>query len=139
MLLAGDIGGTKTNLAIFSVKDELRTPLKEETLPSARYASLAELIQDFLADTSFSIERACFGVPGPVMGGKAKITNLPWLLDAQQLQQALDIPSICLLNDLTAMAHGVPLLGPADLATLNVGKPTEHETMAVIAPGTGLG
>jgi glucokinase len=139
MLLAGDIGGTKTNLAIFSVKDELRTPLKEETLPSARYASLAELIRDFLADTSFSIERACFGVPGPVMGGKAKITNLPWLLDEQQLQQALNIPSICLLNDLTAMAHGVPLLGPADLATLNVGEPTEHETMAVIAPGTGLG
>jgi glucokinase len=139
MLLAGDIGGTKTNLAIFSVKDELRTPLKEETLPSARYASLAELIQDFLSDTNFSIERACFGVPGPVMGGKAKITNLPWLLDVQQLQQALNIPSVGLLNDLTAMAHGVPLLRADDLATLNVGEPTDHETMAVIAPGTGLG
>jgi glucokinase len=139
MLLAGDIGGTKTNLAIFSTKDELRTPLKEETLPSARYASLEELIHDFLADTSFTIECACFGVPGPVMGGKAKITNLPWLLDVEQLQCTLDIPTVGLLNDLTAMAHGVPLLGPADLATLNVGEPHALDTMAVIAPGTGLG
>jgi glucokinase len=139
MLLAGDIGGTKTNLAIFSARDELRTPLKEDTLPSARYASLAGLIRDFLADTNFSIERACFGVPGPVMGGKAKITNLPWLLDVEQLQRVLNIPSVSLLNDLTAMAHGVPLLRPADLATLNAGEPSEHRTMAVIAPGTGLG
>lgn len=139
MLLAGDIGGTKTNLAIFSMKDELRKPLKEGTLPSARYASLAELIQDFLSDTTFSIESACFGVPGPVIDGKARTTNLPWLLDEQQLQVALNIPSVCLLNDLTAMAHAIPLLEPDDLATLNVGEPTTHATMAVIAPGTGLG
>ena len=139
MLLAGDIGGTKTNLAIFCMKDGVRTPLKEATLPSARYASLAELIQDFLADSCFVIERACFGVPGPVRGGKAKVTNLPWLLDVEQLQKALNIPHICLLNDLTAMAHGVPLLESDDLATLNMGESMDHETMAVIAPGTGLG
>jgi len=139
MLLAGDIGGTKTNLAIFSMKDELRTPLKEGTFPSARYASLAELIREFLADTNFSIERACFGVPGPVMDGKAKTTNLPWMLEEEQLQNELGIPSVCLLNDLMAMAHAVPLLEAADLATLNVGEPEVHETMAVIAPGTGLG
>jgi glucokinase len=139
MLLAGDIGGTKTNLAIFSMKDELRTPLKEGTFPSARYASLAELIREFLADTTFPIERACFGVPGPVMDGKAKTTNLPWMLEEEQLQNELGIPSVCLLNDLMAMAHAVPLLEAADLATLNVGEPEVHETMAVIAPGTGLG
>ncbi len=139
MLLAGDIGGTKTNLAIFSIKDELRTPLKEGTFPSAHYASLAELIRAFLADSTFSIERACFGVPGPVMDGKAKITNLPWVLEEQQLQDELGIPSVCLLNDLMAMAHAVPLLEAADLATLNVGEPDPHDTMAVIAPGTGLG
>jgi glucokinase len=139
MLLAGDIGGTKTNLAIFSMKDELRTPLKEGTFPSAHYASLAELIREFLADTTFSIERACFGVPGPVMDGKAKTTNLPWMLEEEQLQNELSIPSVCLLNDLMAMAHAVPLLEAADLATLNVGEPEVHETVAVIAPGTGLG
>jgi glucokinase len=139
MLLAGDIGGTKTNLAIFSMKDELRTPLKEGTFPSAHYASLAELIREFLVDTTFSIERACFGVPGPVMDGKAKTTNLPWMLEEEQLQNELSIPSVCLLNDLMAMAHAVPLLEAADLATLNVGEPEVHETVAVIAPGTGLG
>jgi glucokinase len=139
MLLAGDIGGTKTNLAIFSIKDELRTPLKEGTFPSAHYASLAELIRAFFADSTFPIERACFGVPGPVMDGKAKITNLPWILEEQQLQDELGIPSVCLLNDLMAMAHAVPLLEAADLATLNVGEPDPHDTMAVIAPGTGLG
>jgi glucokinase len=139
MLLAGDIGGTKTNLAIFSSVNELRTPVHEGTFPSAQYPSLELLVRDFLAQGDFQIQQACFGVAGPVIAGKAKITNLPWIMEETALQQDLDIPSIRLLNDLVATASGVPLLQAADLHTLNEGHPIEHGTLAVIAPGTGLG
>ncbi|MBA2392013.1 MAG: glucokinase [Ktedonobacteraceae bacterium] len=139
MLLAGDIGGTKTNLAIFSSVDELRTPVHEGTFPSAQYPSLELLVRDFLAQGDYQIQSACFGVAGPVIAGKAKITNLPWVMEEAVLQQELGIPSICLLNDLVATASGVPLLQAADLHTLNAGSPVQHGTLAVIAPGTGLG
>ena len=139
MLLAGDIGGTKTSLAIFAAKDALEAPLFKGTLPSAHYPSLAALVQDFLSQVTVPIERAVFGVAGPVMDGKAKITNLPWLMEEEGLQQELRIPIVHLLNDLVAMANAVPLLEPSDLLTLNVGKHTPNGTLAVVAPGTGLG
>lgn len=139
MLLAGDVGGTKTILAIFSSETELRTPLKEATFSSAHYPSLADLVQSFLSDVNVPIERACFGVPGPVIERRAKTTNLPWALDEIQLQKALHIPSIRLLNDLAAMAQSIPLLEREDLCTLNEGTPKPHGSLAIIAPGTGLG
>lgn len=139
MLLAGDIGGTKTNLAIFSSVDALRSPVREATFPSAQYASLELLVRDFLSQEDYDIQRACFGVAGPVIAGKARITNLPWVMDEATLQQETGIPSVHLMNDLAAMASGVPLLQANDLHTLNVGQPVEHGTLAVIAPGTGLG
>jgi glucokinase len=139
MLLAGDIGGTKTNLAIFSSADTLRTPVREATFPSAQYASLELLVRDFLAQEDYQIQKACFGVAGPVIAGKAKITNLPWIMNEQTLQQELGIPTVHLLNDLVATASGVPLLQADDLHTLNAGQPVKHGTLAVIAPGTGLG
>ncbi len=139
MLLAGDIGGTKTNLAIFSSVDTLRTPVREATFPSAQYPSLELLVHDFLSQENSEIQNACFGVAGPVIAGKAKITNLPWVMDETALQQELGIPSVRLLNDLVATASGIPLLQTEDLHTLNAGHPVEHGTLAVIAPGTGLG
>ncbi len=139
MLLAGDIGGTKTNLAVFSPEAGWRAPLVEKTFPSSQYPSLEAIVHEFLAQEQFSIDRASFGVAGPVVGGQATITNLPWKLDEQQLQAALNIPSVHLLNDLDAIAHAVPLLGPDDLHTLNVGQPVAGGAIAVIAPGTGLG
>ena len=139
MLLAGDIGGTKTNLAVFSPETGWRVPLVEKTFPSSQYPSLEAIVHEFLAQEQFSIDRASFGVAGPVVGGQATITNLPWKLDEQQLQAALNIPSVHLLNDLDAIAHAVPLLGPDDLHTLNVGQPVAGGAIAVIAPGTGLG
>jgi glucokinase len=139
MLLAGDIGGTKTNLAIFSSVDTLRTPVREATFPSAQYPSLELLVRDFLSQENYQIQKACFGVAGPVIAGKAKITNLPWVMDETALQQELGIPSVRLLNDLVATASGIPLLQAEDLHTLNAGHPVEHGTLAVIAPGTGLG
>ncbi len=139
MLLAGDIGGTKTNLAIFSSVDTLRTPVREATFPSAQYPSLELLVRDFLSQEDYQIQKACFGVAGPVIAGKAKITNLPWVMDETALQQESGIPSVRLLNDLVATASGIPLLQADDLHTLNAGHPVEHGTLAVIAPGTGLG
>src|SRR5579863_9038193 len=139
MLLAGDIGGTKTNLAIFPLDREPRVPVAEGTFPSAQYESLEALVAEFLARNNFSIERASFGVAGPVVAGQAKITNLPWSMNEQRLQEALHIPIVHLLNDLDALAHGVPFLEPTDLYTLNEGKGVFGGTLAVIAPGTGLG
>jgi glucokinase len=139
MLLAGDVGGTKTNLAVFASSAELRTPLMEMTLPSAHYPSLETLVRDFLTHVNVPIDRACFGVAGPVIEGQAKITNLPWLMNEVELQRELNISSVRLLNDLDAMARSIPLLEPGDLETLNPGSPDPRGPIAVIAPGTGLG
>jgi len=139
MLLAGDIGGTKTNLAIFSPEMGWRTPLVEQTFPSSQYPSLEAIAQEFLAQQHFSIDQASFGVAGPVVAGRATITNLPWTMDEQELQKALNIPSVRLLNDLDAIAHAVPFQKPDDLHTLNIGQPVPGGAIAVIAPGTGLG
>ena len=119
MLLAGDIGGTKTNLAVFSPEAGLRAPLVEATFPSAQYPSLELLVGDFLAQLSLPIDRASFGVAGPVLAGRATITNLPWVIDETHLKQTLNIESVRLLNDLDAIAHMVPSLEPLDLYTLN--------------------
>lgn len=139
MLLAGDVGGTKTHLAIFSSRDDLRKPLAEERLPSAAFPNLEALVQTFLTKVALPVERASFGVAGPVIAGKATITNLPWEMDEQHLQQELHIPAVHLLNDLDAMAHAIPALGAADLLTLNAGQAVQGGTIALIAPGTGLG
>lgn len=139
MLLAGDIGGTKTKLAVFSQEGGWRVPIAEETFPSANYTGLEVVVRKFLAKHDFKIERACFGVAGPVVEGAATITNLPWVMEERQLAQDLDFPYVSLLNDLEAIAHAVPFLKAEDLYTLNAGQPVPQGTLAVIAPGTGLG
>ncbi|MFB0537013.1 MAG: glucokinase [Anaerolineae bacterium] len=139
MLLAGDIGGTKTNLAVFSPEDGPRAPLAEATFPSANYPSLEALVREFLSQVALKVDRASFGVAGPVAAGRTTVTNLPWVMDETQLRETLNLSSVRLLNDLNAIAHAVPFLEPADLHTLNVGQPTSGGAIAVIAPGTGLG
>jgi glucokinase len=139
MLLAGDIGGTKTSLAIFAPDKGPNAPLAEATFPSCRYSSLEELVREFLAQVDFQVERASFGVAGPVVAGRATITNLPWKMDETQLQEALNLPSVMLWNDLAAVAYAALFLEPSDLYTLNEGQPVPGGTLAVIAPGTGLG
>ncbi|MFQ5855875.1 MAG: glucokinase [Anaerolineae bacterium] len=139
MLLAGDIGGTKTNLAVFSPEAGPTVPLAEGTFPSARYSSLEALVGEFLAQISLPVDRASLGVAGPVVAGHAAITNLPWVMDEMQLRAALNLSSVRLLNDLEAIAHAVPFLEPDDLHTLNEGEPAPGGAIAIIAPGTGLG
>ena len=139
MLLAGDVGGTKTDLAIISPDRGPNKPLFEATLPSGRYLSLEALVTEFLADVDVQIERASFGVAGPVVDGKARITNLPWTICERKLQETFGLSSVRLLNDLAAIAYAAPLLEPGEVHTLNQGEPVPGGTLAVIAPGTGLG
>ena len=139
MLLAGDIGGTKTNLAIYSTADGPHTPLVEATFPSGKYPNLESLVCEFLEQAKLPVERASFGVAGPVVGTRASITNLPWVMEVGKLQEKLKLSSVLLLNDLAAIAHAVPFLVSDDLFTLNEGISVAGGTLAVIAPGTGLG
>jgi glucokinase len=139
-LLVGDVGGTKTNLAIFDSKKSLRDPRAEASFPSAAYDSLESLVQEFLdQQDKQAIDRAAFGVAGPVVEGVARITNLPWVMARHHLERELDIERVRLMNDLAAIAYAVPHLKPEDLYTLNKGRPDPGGTIAVIAPGTGLG
>ena len=94
MLLVGDIGGTKTNLAVFSPDTGPRAALAEATFPSSRYPSMEELVSEFLTQVDFEVKRASFGVAGLVVGGRARIINLPWVMAEGQLQEALKIPSV---------------------------------------------
>lgn len=139
MLLAGDIGGTKTHLAIFSLAEGPRRPVAEAVFPSASYGDLAEMVREFAAQTRLPLEYACFDVAGPVVGNRAQLTNLPWIVDGAALASAINLRRVWLLNDLQATAYSVPQLTPADLETLNKGEPAEYGAIGVIAPGTGLG
>jgi glucokinase len=139
MLLAGDLGGTKTNLAIYDPEKGERAPLQEATFASATFPSLEALVQTFLAQVKYPVERASIGVAGPVTNGKATVTNLPWTMDQHEMAKTLGLKSVRLLNDLEAIATAVPYLLPEDLQTLTAGEPMRHGNIAVIAPGTGLG
>ncbi len=139
VVLAGDIGGTKTNLAVFSSESGLRTPLAQATFSSGDYSGLEMIVREFLSRFKIKIDLASFGVAGPVVNGQAKITNLPWVMDEKQLADALGLPRVHLMNDLLAFARAVPLLVPEDLLTLNKGRMVPHGAIAVVAPGTGFG
>jgi glucokinase len=137
MLLAGDIGGTKTNLALFSPDTGL-TPVAQANFKSAKYPSLRVIVQEFLENARVPVDRAVFGVPGPVIGGEAEVTNLPWIVSEDALRTDHGIEDVKLLNDLESTAYGLPFLPPDDLYALN-DAPAREGTKVVIAPGTGLG
>lgn len=138
-VLVGDVGGTKTALAVVSEEAGPRAPLARATYPSAGYPGLEAVVGEFLRATSFSVDRASFGVAGPVVRGRATVTNLPWVLDEEQLRHDLGLKAVRLLNDLVALATAVPHLEADDLLTVNRGLRDPHGAIAVIAPGTGLG
>jgi len=141
MLIAGDIGGTKTDLAIFSSEGGPLVPLAQTKVHSADYPSLQVIVKEFLAKEKKPVDRACFAVAGPVIGGRVKTTNLPWVIEEDSLAKDLNInqQSVHLINDLEAIAHAVPILRPRDVETINAGEPVSKGAIAVIAPGTGLG
>jgi glucokinase len=139
MLLAGDIGGTKTNLAVYSLEKWAGVPLAQATFRSIDYPDLETMAGEFLTRVDLEIEAASFGVAGPVVNDQATITNLPWLITKPRLQDALKISNVHLLNDLVATAAALPRLKPSDLYTLNAGQAEPGGPIALIAPGTGLG
>ena len=139
MLLTGDIGGTKTVLALISQQKGVRQPIRESTYLSDDYHSLEEIINDFLHGDHVALTAASFGVAGPVVNNRAQITNLPWTIDAATISQQLNGTQVFLLNDLEAIATAIPHLQPVDLVTLNPGQAYKHGSIGVIAPGTGLG
>jgi len=139
MLIAGDIGGTTTRLALVSEKQGARKFIAEQEVRSGDYSGLEPIVEAFLTANNAQVTSACFDVPGPVIAGRAQLTNLPWDLDEATLCKNLKLQSVHLLNDLQAIAHAVPHLLPEDLAVINEGEKTENAAIAIMAPGTGLG
>lgn len=139
VILAGDIGGTKTNLALFSVHDGKLRREQKETFASQEYSGLVPVLQDFFGSHRRPIESACFGVAGPIVEDKVKTTNLPWLVDGQEIEQAFKLKSVTLLNDLEAGAYGIFTLEPHELFILNEGVSGRRGNKVLIAAGTGLG
>lgn len=139
MLLVADIGGTKTDLAIFGEQTGPHAALAEARLASSEHQSPEAMVAAFLQGARQPVTRAVFAVAGPVVDGRARTTNLPWVLDEAALAKALGLRSVRLMNDLVAVAHAVPLLRPEDLETLSAGTPEAGGALAVVAPGTGLG
>jgi glucokinase len=139
MLIAGDIGGTKTDLAIYSLESGPHTPLAETQVHSADYSGLQAMVREFLGQVKMPVDVASFDVAGPVIKGHVKTTNLPWTLDEESLANDLDLKTAHLMNDLEAVARAVPVLRAEDMITINKGQPVASGPVAIIAPGTGLG
>jgi len=137
--LAGDIGGTKTLLQVFEAGLE-RAPLLCKSYPSADYASLAEIVAVFLREAAVQeIATACFALAGPVHSRKAKLTNLPWEVDADFLAAHFQIADVCLINDFEAVGLGIAALGESDLLSLQQGETQTQGVRIVVGAGTGLG
>jgi len=163
MILAGDIGGTKTNLALYDWTKERVDPLRLESFHSADYTSLEDILSEFLTAPAPPVEMAsdessvpaeqgtpptsgvrltaaCFGIAGPVIDNHCETTNLPWVVDGQTIATRFAIPRVQLLNDLESTAYGILSLRPDELEVLNVGNPPKkRQALALIAAGTGLG
>ena len=140
MILAGDIGGTKVVLGLFETGVGSLEKIREQTYASNGLPSLQAMCVDFLRQgPKVAVRTACFGVPGAVVDGACKTTNLPWLLTETSLAQTFDVPRVRLLNDLQAAGYGMLHLAPEELATLNPGRIAKHGNRGVIAAGTGLG
>ncbi len=137
MDLAGDIGGTHTRLAVFAPGTP--EPAALEIYSSRDHDGLEAMVRAFLEAHPATIERACFGVAGPVRNGRVKTTNLAWPVDAASLAAVLGLGRVGLVNDLVANAYGIAELGPSDVAPLNEGDPAAGGNAAVVSAGTGLG
>jgi glucokinase len=140
MLLAGDVGGTKTRLGLFAVTGGRPSNVTVREYPTPDFPHLIAMIEDFrnAAGSTSAIDAACFGVAGPVLDRVGHLTNVPWRVEADQIAETFDIPRVSLLNDLEALAHAVPVLDGRELHTLQQGVRRDGN-IAVLAAGTGLG
>lgn len=139
MILAGDVGGTKTALALFDDERGVLQVAREEVVPSHEFPSLEAAVRRFLgAPFAGRIRAACFGVAGPVVDGRVATTNLPWHLEEHALGAAIGVAHVKLVNDLEAAGHGMLSLAPADFVTLQPGEERPGHRV-LISAGTGLG
>ncbi|MEB3337668.1 MAG: glucokinase [Leptolyngbyaceae bacterium] len=146
LLLAGDIGGTKTILRLAAASDQMTLQtLYEASYSSQDFSDLVPIVQKFLAAATQVLKsapvltKACFGIAGPVVNNTSILTNLNWSLTAERLEQALNIDQVRLINDFTAVGYGILGLSAADLYPLQMGAPQADAPIAVIGAGTGLG
>lgn len=139
MFLAGDIGGTKVNLALGHFEDGPCTFIRQASYPTKSESSLERILHRFLDEGEEKPATACLGIAGPVQNGKVRGTNLPWTIEADELARATGLPRVHLLNDLEANAYGIFALQPADFHDIQPGRPAAVGNRAVLSAGTGLG
>ncbi len=139
MILAGDIGGTNTRLALMMAEGDRLRLVSESTYASREHGSLEAVLRRFLSTHGPSVSCAAFGIAGPVRHGRCDATNLPWVVDSQSVAREINVDRVGLINDLEANAYGLAELSPDDLAVLNQGDPQAEGNAAIISPGTGLG
>lgn len=139
LLLASDVGGTKTDLAVVSAVGGPRDVLVQRRYPTAAYPGLAQMAEEFLDAAGLRVRAMCVDVAGPVMDGQAQLTNLDWRLDERSLAAQLGLEQAWLINDLVAIASAIPLLRPEEIEQVKGGERRPRDPIAVLAPGTGLG
>lgn len=139
MILAGEIGATRTRLAAFETEANRLQCVVEKTYKSQEHSGLAEILPQFTRTEGIPVHSACFGVAGPVRAGRSKISNLPWTIDAKELASQLKLPTVGLLNDLEAYAYGIDALESKDFITISPGSEDAEGNRAVISAKTGLG
>lgn len=139
MILTGDVGGTKINLALFDIEQGIPRLSVEHSFPSRSFPDLVSLLEHFLKETQPKVTHACLGVAGPVHNGRCQITHLPWEIDVPELKSFLGTDSVSLINDLAALACAVPHLTPEELEGVQEAPSDPNGSICVLAAGTGLG
>ncbi len=140
VILAGDVGGTKSYIARFEVEGGMPgPPIALELLPSAGFPSFEALVREYLAKHPGPVDSACFGIAGAVVEGRVQVTNLPWNVDGARVAKELGVDRVRLINDLVATGYGIPTLGPGELTALQPGEPAAGANAGLLATGTGLG
>ncbi len=139
ILLAADIGGTKTDLALYVINKQTFTLLQEDIYESQKWDSFSKMAKDFIDTASVAPQRICIAAAGPVRHGRVKLTNLNWSLDVNTLREEMEVEEVLLLNDLEAKAYGLAMLGEHELSQVYAGNSDTEGNGAIIAPGTGLG
>jgi glucokinase len=139
MILAGDLGGTKSNLGLFDVQKGKLVRVARKRYTSHEYPGLKDITADFLNQNGVKITASSFGIAGPVVNNTVRATNLPWVVDGAEMAAFLNLKYVRLVNDLEATSYGIGVMEPSDLEILYPGVPEPNATQVVIAAGTGLG
>ena len=139
MILAGDIGGTKTNLGLFDEQKGTLTKVTDKRYASAEHQGLEEIVKDFVELTGARVKAASFGIAGPVVDNHVRTGNLPWVIDGATMAKQLGLGRVRLLNDLESTAYGINVIKQSDLDIIYAGVPAPEANRVVIAAGTGLG